>query len=243
MPESELENDSVVLDLGALRITDGYFLTRFAPQLPFALPHPQEPSEWMFGGTFRGSPTTLRDQVLTLIRTAKRKVFITSFILGDDDLIDILVATADRLAGGVYVISELSEDSLRRGLEQLEGRDPGEKVEVEKKRFLALTTRGVAMRGHENCHAKFMVIDDEVAWVGSANLETKAFTTVGEVGVVTHNPTEVDRLARLFAHMWQAGCKYELPSTVHDYMVDDRDLTSVPFAVPEPKPGPHPAIV
>jgi phosphatidylserine/phosphatidylglycerophosphate/cardiolipin synthase-like enzyme len=244
MPEANAHTNPNTLDLGMLRTPDGYFLARDAPQRPFAPSQPGENSDWAFGSTFRNSPTTLRDQVLTLIREAQHKVFVTSFILGDDDLAKALVSAADRLTGGVYVISELSEQSLRRGLARLADNDNvNDKVEVEKKRFLSLTTRGVAMRGHTNCHAKFVVVDDNVAWVGSANLETGAFTTVGEVGVVTHDPLEVDRLARLFARMWLAGCQYELPSTAHAYAIDDRTPTAARFAVTEAEPGPRPALV
>lgn len=238
------------LDVGAIRAPDGYFLTRKTTQRPF----PSEPQDdrpvWAFNSTFRDSETTLRDQVLHLIRTARSKVFVTSFILGDNELNKELTAAADRLGGAVYVISELSEDRLRRGLEELERPARSgelklkETVEVEKKRFLSLTTRGVAMRGHDNCHAKFIVVDDEIAWVGSANLETRAFTFVGEVGVVIRDPIEVNRLARLFARMWLAECKFELPSTARTYMVDeDRTPAPVHFAVPELTPGPHSGVV
>ena len=122
---------------------------------------------WRFCSTFRGSAPSLRDAVLDLIHNAKRKVFITSFILGDDDLINALAAAARRLTGGVYVISGLSDRSLRKGLAELADRgDRGhtitQKVEAEKKRFMSLTNQGIAVRGHENCHAKFVVIDDTV---------------------------------------------------------------------------------
>src|SRR5690348_9785818 len=161
------------LDLGASRCADGFFLVRDHEQRPF-LPGDRDGSGWRFCATFRDSPTSLRDAVLDLIRNARRKVFVTSFILGDDELIETLAATARRLTGGVYVISELSEKSLRAGLSELAdrselGQSIDQKVEAEKKRFISLVRQGVAVRGHENCHAKFVVVDDEVAWVGSAN--------------------------------------------------------------------------
>jgi phosphatidylserine/phosphatidylglycerophosphate/cardiolipin synthase-like enzyme len=220
-----------VLNLGALRSTQGYFLAVDTEHKPFDTVATD--SDWCFGATYRDSPTTtLRNQVLALIRNAQQKVFVTSFILGDDDLIEALVDAADRLAGGVYVISELSERSLRQGLSRLaEAKKITQAVEAEKKRFVALTTRGVAVRGHRDCHAKFVVADDRIAWVGTANLETGAFTRVGEVGVVLRDPAEVARLARLFARMWLVGCEYELPSSASTYQVDQRRdrPTDTPF--------------
>ncbi len=197
------------IDLGAGRCEDGFFLLRDHVPRPF-LPGTGNGSGWRFCATFRDSPTSLRDAVLDLIRNARRKVFVTSFILGDDELIEALAATARRLTGGVYVISELSERSLSRGLSQLadrteRGQSVDQKVEAEKKRFMSLVRQGVAVRGHENCHAKFVVVDDQVAWVGSANLETRAFTVVGEAGVVLDDRRSVATLARLFGRMWMVG--------------------------------------
>jgi phosphatidylserine/phosphatidylglycerophosphate/cardiolipin synthase-like enzyme len=231
------------IDLGAIACDTGFFLPRDAAQAPFE----EIPSSgpWQFCSTFRGSPTTLRDGVLELVRAARHKIFVTSFILGDQALAAELISAAERLTGGVYVISELSEASLRRGLARLEeiherGEKITEKVEVEKKRFMSLTRNGVAVRGHENCHAKFMVVDDVMAWVGSANLETRAFTEGGEVGVIISDPVEVDRLARLFARMWLAGSRYHLPAA-DDYSVQNREGTCT-VAVPRP-PGRAPSLI
>lgn len=236
MPDSALPTR---IDLGAIACDTGFFLPRDAVQTPFE--ETPSSSQWRFCSTFRGSPTTLRDGVLELVRSARHKIFVTSFILGDQMLADELISAAERLTGGVYVISELSESSLRRGLANLEeiserGTEITAKVEVEKKRFMSLTRNGVAVRGHENCHAKFMVVDDVMAWVGSANLETRAFTEVGEVGVVLSDPVEVDRLARLFARMWLAGCGYHLPAA-DDYSVQNRKNRERTCTVTVPRPS------
>jgi phosphatidylserine/phosphatidylglycerophosphate/cardiolipin synthase-like enzyme len=222
------------IDVGALRVGLGYFLSRDASPRPFV--EPDAPSgQWRTCSTYLDSPTTLKTAVLELIRGARNKVFVTSFILGDEELIDELTRAAGRLRGGVYVISQLDERSLERGLVGLDDLDdPGRKVEVEKKRFLSLTHQGVALRGHRSCHAKFVVVDDQVAWVGTANLETRAFTKVGEVGVVTSDRTTVSSLARLFTTLWFEGCSWELPSGATTYSV--RDWRAVPAPCPAPAP-------
>jgi phosphatidylserine/phosphatidylglycerophosphate/cardiolipin synthase-like enzyme len=239
--------DSPRVNLGAARCQDGYFLRRPVVQKPFTRSEDRRDSAWTFCSTFRNSDMTLRKAVLEMIRGARRKVFVTSFILGDDELIDALVAAANRLTGGVYVIVELSERNLSRGLADLANQeekqaDIGQKVEAEKKRFLSLTARGIAVRGHEDCHAKFVVVDDAVAWVGSANLETRAFTENGEVGVTTTAPDAVTALARMFARMWLEGCRYELPSNT-TYTVENRRGTPVPFTVPAAAPTAAPTLL
>jgi cardiolipin synthase A/B len=231
--------DALRLDLGAIHASEGFFLSRTSAQEPFPASPDTDAATWRFCSTFRNSSAqTLRNAILDLIASARQKIFVTSFILGDDELIEALCDAANRLTGGVYVIVELSEQSLRKGLAVLADKEEkgqvNRKVEAEKKRFVSLTSRGVAVRGHENCHAKF-VVDDKVGWLGSANLETRAFTKVGEVGVVTDDPAEVNRLARLFARMWLQGSRYELPSTARGYNVEDRrDPVPARFAVPHP---------
>src|SRR5262249_37561194 len=106
------------IDLGAIPSNEGFFLLRDHPEKPFP-PSPTANTAWRFCSTFRDSVPSLRDAVLDLIRNTQRKIFITSFILGDDELIEALAAAARRLTGGVYVISGLNEQSLRKGLAEL----------------------------------------------------------------------------------------------------------------------------
>jgi phosphatidylserine/phosphatidylglycerophosphate/cardiolipin synthase-like enzyme len=123
-------------------------------------------------------------------------------------MLEALTAAADRLRGGVYVITQLDEARLRKGLAELDGEDNLD-VQAQKKRFDEMTRQGLYVRGHPNCHAKFAVVDDEIALVTTANLMTSALDHTGEAGVVITDRAEVGRLARLYARLWQTGCRWE----------------------------------
>jgi phosphatidylserine/phosphatidylglycerophosphate/cardiolipin synthase-like enzyme len=199
-----------VLDLGARPVRGGFFLRRRSgPPDPF-VPAPEagsgEPYRHCF--TYWGSEHTIQPAVLDLIAGAKRKVFLASFLIGDDALHDALVAAAQRLVGGVYVITQLDDRRLRRGLADL-GQNPGVGLQSVKKRFDQMTTQGIYVRGHPSCHAKFLVVDDRRALVSSANLMTDAFVRTGENGVVVTDPGEAERLARWFARLWHQRCRRE----------------------------------
>jgi PLD-like domain len=190
--------------------------------------------------------------VLELVRSARSKVFVTSRVLGDDELAEALAATAGRLTGGVYVITELDRHGPVTGMARpANGADSanssdGEvepRVEVAGRRLVALAGRGVRVRGHRDCHARFVVVDDAVAWVGTANLASEAFDHVGEVGVVTTDDTEVGRLARLFARMWLAGCDRELPGARGGGFAEPREPAPVSFRVPVAAEAQAPAVV
>lgn len=51
-------------------------------------------------------------------------------------------------------------------------------------------------------HAKFMVVDDRVAWVGSQNLDWRALSHIHELGASVTVPAAVTAFADAFAHDW-----------------------------------------
>jgi phosphatidylserine/phosphatidylglycerophosphate/cardiolipin synthase-like enzyme len=81
------------------------------------------------------------------------------------------------------------------------------------------------VRGHPDCHAKFIVADDRAALVSSANLDTNGLNNIGENGVLTTDLVEVDRIARFFARLWD-GCRYEMPAGSAEYSVRERAATA-----------------
>jgi hypothetical protein len=203
------------VDIAAQVIDDCFFLRRrsadpadFAGAIPGAYRH-------VF--TYWHSERTIRSALETMIAGAERKVFIASYLLGDASLLDALAAAAQRLLGGVYVITQLDDKRLADGLrdladdgdERLEGGTIKAAVQAQKKRFDQMTRAGIYVRGHRDCHAKFAVIDDRIALVTSANLMTSALDTTGENGVVITEPAQVQRLARLFGRLWHTECSYE----------------------------------
>lgn len=229
------------LDLGALVVDEGYFLLGSAQSAPFVA-EPDTDAEYRHRFTYRGSDTSIKQAAIDLIRGAQRKVFLASFRIGDRDLLDALFAAVDRLHGGVYVITSWTEDRLRKDLSSLEDVDEID-VQAQKKRFDELTRRGIALRGHEACHAKFLVVDDTVALVSSANLETSALedtprkNATGESGVLIAEPAESGRLARFFTRLWYSGCTWAaLPGA--EYALHERRPTPSPVPATPLTDGP-----
>lgn len=176
--------------------------------------------------------STLKDALFEMIRGARRKVFIASFRIGDNELFEELFAAADRFCGSVYVITLVDPTSLAKGLAELE-EDAGADKQTLQKQFGPLVQRGLYVRGHNSCHAKFVVVDDEIALISSANFEPRAFAVTTEVGLVLRNKHEVQRMARFFARLWHE-CTWEVAPKV-TYSVAERAKTQPPFrAIPKP---------
>jgi len=187
--------------------------------------------------SYQRSESTIKEAALRLLTAAQHKVFLASFRIGDADLLKALYEAANRLRGGVYVISALDEKSLRRGLQSEDADAPGaDDLRAQNKRFEDMTSRGISVRGHENFHAKFLIVDDREALVSSANLETSALTgtpqraATGENGFVVSDRAEVIRLARYFTRLWHA-CTYEMPPG-QGHTVQRRSASPSPCRVP-----------
>lgn len=231
---------SELLDISAQPVDGCYFLRRRMSD-PAAFSG-TSPGTYKHVFTYWKSERTVRSELETMIAGAKRKIFIASFLLGDPALLDALTAAANRLLGGVYVITQLNEQRLAKGLHELADTDDpelgsggiGAAVEAQKKRFDKMTRNGIYVRGHLNCHAKFVVVDDEIALVTSANLMTSALDFTGENGVVITDPAEVRRLTRLFARLWRTGCAYEARPGQAYRLSDIKERESWPSGVPVP---------
>jgi phosphatidylserine/phosphatidylglycerophosphate/cardiolipin synthase-like enzyme len=214
------------LDLAARRVEGGFFLLRNRKQDPFTWSRDENRTQHIVG-TYRNSGAPIRDALVEMLRAAKERVFVASFMLGDQPILDELIAAAERLRGGVYVVTALDERSLGRGLREYEG-DEQESPEERQKNFERLTSRGIYVRGHESCHAKFVVVDNTAALVGSANLVSAGMDFTGEANVVIRDPSQVRQLVRLFGELWHEGCVWEVPPGP-TYLVAERKPCKPPM--------------
>ncbi|WP_432904030.1 phospholipase D-like domain-containing protein [Micromonospora matsumotoense] len=221
-----------LLDLGALRVPGGYFVHRADA------PHrtPFKPSDERAGGyrhsfTYAGGGSTSRSDLVELIESARRKVFVASYFIGDREVREALCRAASRLHGGVYVISAMTDKDLQRAINEI---GDAERIDsqIERKRFEELTQHGIAVRAYEGCHAKFAVVDDRIALVSSANLTTAGLDRTGENGVVVDVPEVAERIARFFAALWH-GSRWEMAMTGQP-TVGERVAQSRPAVLPAP---------
>lgn len=225
-----------VLDFAPVVVEGGYFLLKPNPAAAFEWV-PDDGAERRFIGTYRDSGAPIRDALVRAIRAAKRRVFVASFMLGDEEVIEEMIAAAERLQGGVYLITALDERSMRKGLQEYEDREQ-EAPEERRKNFERLTSHGVYVRGHESCHAKFAVIDEQIAIVGSANFVKNGFEWTGEANLEVRDSASVRQLSRLFTELWFEGCVWEVPPG-QTYVVAERAAETAPLhpEVPSGEPS------
>lgn len=226
-----------VIELGARIITGGYFVidpdararTPFVP----AASDGDEPYRHCF--TYAGGGSSIGRELIEMIDGARRKIFVGTLYMGDAALREALVRAADRLRGGVYVVSALNNKELEKSINEVDDNTDID-TQLEYRNFRELTRRGIYVRGYPGLHAKFVVVDDAIALVSSANLTTRSFNRVGENGVIVTADEDVHSLASLFGRLWQLS-PWDLPPDPDREAVDSRSAPSSLITIPAPATG------
>ena len=134
----------------------------------------------------------LLDSLHIYLCNAKRSVKIAVPFIGD--ILGILTMECINNIKDVE-FKVITEDDSRRDIEILKGVIPKLSVLYATKR----TKDGTKVRG---IHAKFMIIDDEVAIIGTFNLTKYHLFVHYDLGIVVKGPI-VKFLNDLFEHMWK----------------------------------------
>ncbi|HIH2749969.1 phospholipase D-like domain-containing protein [Burkholderia aenigmatica] len=150
----------------------------------------------------------IRDLLIAQIRTASHKVLFCSFLFADDAVVQALCEAAERLQGGVYILTALGKH-LRAEVLELDDEVTAqtakqrERAQRHDEHLQRLARAGAWLRSAEDCHAKFCVVDDACAIVTSANSTKEAYEINPEDALVLHQPLAAREFGRLFAHIWQ----------------------------------------
>lgn len=210
------------INLARRTVAGGFFVRRRgAPKRSPFVPAGSASEPYRHCFTYEGGGSTIHRELIDIIDSARQKIFIAALTLGDKDLRESLIRAAVRLRGGVYVVSALDNKGLQEAINEYDD-DPDIDAQLEHRNFRELTRHGIYVRGYRGLHAKFAVVDDQVALVSSANLVTASFTTTGENGVVVTHPAEVVMLARVFTRLWQLSPWDMPPDARHPGVIDKR---------------------
>lgn len=257
-----------VLELGARSVPGWYWMLSGQRRQPYLPRVDAAAGDLRACFSYEKSQPSIKEQALSLIKGAEEKIFLASFRFVDDDLREALREAAERLKGGVYVVVSIDDDRDLRdtidftaSYEQDEEEDWFDEANPtatardindyeDKKHYSDLCASGVWVRGHPSFHAKFLVVDDKVALVSSANLESTALAdaenrrgrrsgfdaVTGESGVVTTRRADAELLGRFFTRLWYAECTWDAPPSEH-YQLSSRDTVPAWFTVGQTPPG------
>jgi phosphatidylserine/phosphatidylglycerophosphate/cardiolipin synthase-like enzyme len=208
---------SAWVEMGPQKLSGMYFV-----------PHPPPLPAWVEGdsassandGPMRVLATTGPDQgaplrrvYVDLINGGRRKVFLASFLFADAEVAEALARAAERLRGGVYVLTALNR-GFRIDLGDAEARDAQSDAARRDQHFTnlnRLANAGVWLRSGSDFHAKLCVVDDREALVTSANVTREAFDDNPENGLHLRSPALARELGRTFARVFLHHAREESP--------------------------------
>lgn len=150
----------------------------------------------------------IRSLLIAQIRAASQKVLFCSFLFADEDIVQALCEAAERLHGGVYILTALGKH-LRAEVLELDDEIDAQTAKLQERakrheeHLRRLAHAGAWLRSAEDCHAKFCVVDAACAIVTSANSTKEAYEINPEDGLALHQPVAAREFGRLFAHIWQ----------------------------------------
>ncbi len=128
------------------------------------------------------SPTTSRRTLLALIGEAERSLDLYAEVVRDREMIEALVAAAQR---GVRV--------------RLVATGGGDDDQAEERAELAAAGVAVRLTSSPYIHAKLILVDGRWAFVGSQNLTATSLDQNRELGILLDDPVAVRRAAETFA--------------------------------------------
>lgn len=195
--------------------------------------------------TFPGK-STIKEEIRSLLKTAKRSAFFANFLIQDDDITADLIEAAKRLHGHVYILTTLKDQDFDTiSIDGSQEDDDGLSFQEHINHIKQLTRNGISVKARKDCHAKFMTVDDRYALITSANAASTCYgdTTLkngttrhanSENGVLVTIPSEVGRLANFFRAIWRSGYNYYVSPDSEMFEIGDRTDNIIPVSCREP---------
>jgi len=197
--------------------------------------------------TFPGTTSTIKEEILNLLKTAKRSIFFANFLIQDEDITSSLIQAAKRLHGHVYVLTTLKDQDFDTifTVESKED-DDGWNFQEHIEHIKQLTGNGISVKARKDCHAKFMTVDDRYALITSANAVATCYSNTtlkngttrhanSENGVLVTISSEVGRLANFFRYIWRSGYNYYISPDSELFEIGERTKDTIPVTCKEPQ--------
>lgn len=137
------------------------------------------------------SPNTSRGMLTELIQSATQSISIEMEDINDSSIVQLLSQKAKTLPVELIVPTASQESGNRASVD-------------------ALASSGVSVKALSSpyIHAKLLLIDGKVAYVGSINFSTQSMDENRELGIVLTDPNEIQKLQTTFTTDWGSAVVY-----------------------------------
>ncbi len=150
--------------------------------------------------------TTIEQCIVKFIESAKKRIFISAWLLNSEKILVGLLNKAKFLRGHIYIIAALDQNYFHYSHVDDEGETKDYNfVALEKLKGMNDLQCAVEIRGNKNAHAKYIIVDDVRAIITSANFNHASLELSGdlkfhknEVGLVIRDRKVVEALSAIF---------------------------------------------
>lgn len=155
--------------------------------------------------------STLKEEILKLIRESNEVLKICSFIITDREIFEAILNKAQNSNTTIFILTQLDPSKLTNSISLLDFLTEEEIKDNPSQNHLkyikSLYDNGVHVRASVSAHAKFIIADRHIGFITSANLTTPSLTFNTESGVYLDDITS-KQLDMLFDVIFQKGTLY-----------------------------------
>ena len=150
---------------------------------------------------------TIKESIISLIRQSTTSIKLCSFILSDPEIYSELNEVLGKREVAVFILTQLDDKKMSTSF--LSEEEISENFNQNHIDYISkLYTNGAHLRAAKSAHAKFIISDNEVALLMSANITTPSLNENPESGVILANKQSLDSLVKLFDVIFQYGTEY-----------------------------------
>lgn len=137
------------------------------------------------------------------IKNAKEKIYLVNFLLESEEIINLIIEKFKKSNVRIYIITNLIKNLSKYKLYAKYFDCSVELINKTYTNINKLKDIGLVISGHENLHAKFCIIDDEITIISSANLETRSLNIITELGICFNNGNKFSLfLSKFFIYLY-----------------------------------------
>lgn len=159
----------------------------------------------------------IKNKIIEMINSAEKNIKISNWLINLDDIKEALIKKAKELRGHVYILIAINTNNLKFQSKQRYGDNtiPDETEELRNYKCLRELSgdndnnASIAIHGHPNSHAKFIITDDNKAMITSANLThaslengNRPWLNRNEVGLYIEDLHIVKNLCNIYEKMY-----------------------------------------
>jgi hypothetical protein len=151
--------------------------------------------------------TQIKSFIIMLIRNAQKVIKLCSFIISDEDIASELTKKCNESSVAIFLLTQLDDRKFNFDFlpDEVNAKKEGQQ---HLSNISKLNSLGAHVRAATSAHAKFIICDNSIAMVMSANMTSMSLNSNPESGIKIGDKQSTMELDKLFDILFQKGTEY-----------------------------------